>query len=107
MTIRRGLKIVYITVVIISNISSAEFNLMPGSFFIIMFILLFFGVDMSELKESVIPDLTDATVNNMKQTLHRCSVCTLAAIAESEYGKGKIFSCISDLMADLQDGGDN
>ncbi|MGL4168858.1 hypothetical protein ABQJ53_01260 [Morganella morganii] len=61
---------------------------------------------MSELKESAIPDLTDVTVNNMKQTPHRYSVCTLAAITESEYGKGKIFSCIPDLMADLQDGGE-
>lgn len=44
---------------------------------------------MSELKESAIPDLTDVTVNNMKQTPHHYSVCTLAAITESEYGKGK------------------
>ncbi|EMJ9776539.1 hypothetical protein [Morganella morganii] len=62
---------------------------------------------MPELKESAIPDSTDVTINNMKQTQHRYSVCTLAAITESEYGKGKIFSCISDLMAELQDGGDN
>ena len=62
---------------------------------------------MPELKESAIQDSTDVTINNMKQTQHRYSVCTLAAITESEYGKGKIFSCISDLMAELQDGGDN
>ncbi|HAT1513714.1 hypothetical protein [Morganella morganii] len=62
---------------------------------------------MPELKESAIPDSTDVTINNMKQIQHRYSVCTLAAITESEYGKGKIFSCISDLMAELQDGGDN
>lgn len=62
---------------------------------------------MPELKESAIPDSTDVTINNMKQTQRRYSVCTLAAITESEYGKGKTFSCISDLMADLQDGGDN